>query len=84
MTIKRNTTRYIDLDGPDGNAFALMGLARSWLKQMERDPKPVMDEMKSGDYYNLVRVFEREFGEIVELRTNNEGLLEAMQANNDD
>ena len=55
----------IDLSGPDGNAFVLMGMASRWLKQMGTDPEPIIEEMKSGDYDNLVAVMEREFGDVV-------------------
>ncbi len=57
----------IDLTGPDGNANALMGQAQSFCKQLGRDPKPIIEEMKSGDYEHLVAVFDREFGEFVTL-----------------
>ena len=57
----------IDLTGPDGNAFVLMGYAQQYAKQLERDPKPILAEMQSGDYENLLAVFDREFGEFVTL-----------------
>lgn len=84
MAIKRPThnTRHIDLDGPDGNAHVLIGLARSWKKQMGEDPKDVTEEMMKGDYTNLVKVFDREFGNICDLITTNDDLLEAL--GNDD
>lgn len=55
----------IDLGGPDGNAFVLMGMASRWLEEMGKDPEPIIEEMKSGDYDNLVEVMEREFGDVV-------------------
>lgn len=55
----------IDLTGPDGNAFVLMGLASRWAKQLGRDPKPILQDMCSGDYAHLLEVLEREFGEYV-------------------
>ena len=57
----------IDLTGPDGNAFALLGLAQNILKQIGKDPKPIMNEMISGDYENLINVFDREFGDYIDL-----------------
>jgi hypothetical protein len=51
----------IDLAGPDGNAFALMGFARQWAKQLGRDPDPIIEEMMSGDYNNLLDVFDKNF-----------------------
>jgi len=55
----------VDLTGPDGNAFALMGMARKWAKQLGKDGKAIMAEMQSGDYEHLLAVLEREFGEYV-------------------
>ena len=58
----------IDLTGPDGNAFALMGYARNFAKQLGKDNEEVrvlINEMMSGDYENLLQVFDREFGEFV-------------------
>ena len=46
----------IDLTGPDGNAFALMAYARRFGKQLELDWKSIIEEMKSGDYENLIKV----------------------------
>lgn len=46
----------IDLTGPEGNAFALMGTVRRWAKQLGEDPQPTLDEMMSGDYDHLVDV----------------------------
>lgn len=57
----------IDLTGPDGNAFALLGYAKSLAKQLDLDFKPIKDEMVSGDYENLVSVFDKYFGEFVTL-----------------
>jgi hypothetical protein len=55
----------IDLTGPDGNAFALMGYAMRFAKQLGKDGKAITNEMMSGNYENLIEVFEREFGEFV-------------------
>ena len=57
----------IDLTGPDGNAFALMGYAKSLARQLNLDFKPIQAEMMSGDYENLISVFEKNFGEFVTL-----------------
>lgn len=60
-------TIEIDLTGPQGNAFYLLGAARKLAKQLDRDPEPILAEMQSSDYENLVAVFDREFGEFVTL-----------------
>ncbi len=57
----------IDLTGPQGNAFFLLGTASNFAKQLGIDSKPILDEMKSGDYENLVQVFDRHFGSFVTL-----------------
>ena len=55
----------VDLQGPDGNAFVLMGMAKSLARQLGRDGDAIVKEMMSGDYENLVSVFDREFGSLV-------------------
>tara|TARA_Y100000033_G_C2705173_1_gene90563 strand:+ start:304 stop:519 length:216 start_codon:yes stop_codon:yes gene_type:complete len=55
----------IDLTGPDGNAFALMAYAKRFGKQLELDWKSIIEEMKSGDYENLIKVFDKHFGDFV-------------------
>ena len=55
----------IDITGPDGNAFALMGHAKQFAKQLGIDSKPIIEKMMSGDYENLLEVFDNEFGDFV-------------------
>ena len=58
----------IDLTGPQGNAFYLLGTAKNFCKQLdmtEENTQAILDEMTSGDYENLIQVFDREFGSIV-------------------
>ena len=57
----------IDLTGPDGNAFALMGYANRLAKQLGYDSNMIIDKMKSGDYENLLKVFDQYFGKFVTL-----------------
>ena len=57
----------IDLTGPEGNAYGLIAYAIKFCKQLRKDSKPVIEEMKSGDYEHLVEVFDREFGSFVTL-----------------
>lgn len=64
---KRASKQYIeiDLNGPDGNAFALIGITMNVLKQLKRDSTErdkIRKEMMSGDYENLLQVMEREIG----------------------
>lgn len=55
----------IDLTGPEGNAFALIAHAGGLAKQLGLDGNQIIREMKSGDYENLVQVFDKYFGDYV-------------------
>ncbi len=76
--IRRKTERkpVINLDGPDGNAFALMAYAKRFAKDMGYvSDEAILNLMMDGDYTNLVRTFDKYFGEFVILETTNEELL---------
>jgi len=62
----------IDLSGPNGNAFVILGIASELCKQLNKqlgvtikDWDKIQTEMTSGDYDHLIEVFEREFGDYV-------------------
>jgi hypothetical protein len=55
----------IDLTGPQGNAFNLLGIATKLCKELDKDYESISEKMKSGDYDNLVKVFDDEFGDYV-------------------
>ena len=57
----------IDLTGPDGNAYVLMGYASNLSKQLNKDFKSIREDMESSDYEHLLEVFDREFGNFVTL-----------------
>lgn len=57
----------IDLTGPQGNAFFLLGTASKLAKQLGLDKKEIIEDMKSSDYEHLVEVFDKHFGEFVTL-----------------
>lgn len=57
----------IDLTGPEGNAFFLLGTASSLSKQLGLDSKKIQNEMMKGDYEDLVKTFDKHFGEFVTL-----------------
>lgn len=59
------STPVINLTGPQGNAFFLMGQAGQYARQLGLDSNAIINEMKSGDYENLVQVFDRYFGDYV-------------------
>lgn len=68
----------IDLTGEEGNAFALMSYAWGIGKQvgMERSEiEKVVFDMQQGDYTNLVKVFDANFGDLVLLLTNQNELV---------
>lgn len=65
--IKKQRKPQIDLSGPGGNAFALLGHAHSLCKQLGKDADAISKEMMAADYENLIQVFDREFGEYVDL-----------------
>ena len=67
--IKKKPSRGIEIDltGPDGNAFVLMGYATRLARELDMDAEPILNEMRSGDYENLISVFDREFGSVVTL-----------------
>tara|TARA_E500000331_G_scaffold303979_1_gene306754 strand:+ start:854 stop:1090 length:237 start_codon:yes stop_codon:yes gene_type:complete len=60
----------IDLTGPDGNAFVLLGLANNLCKQLRYDSlktERILREMRLTDYEGLLHTFDREFGTLVTL-----------------
>ena len=70
MTIKskpRNKKQFLDLTGPDGNAYAILGCAKNLSKQLSLDWESINKEMTSSDYENLIMVFEKHFGDYVDL-----------------
>jgi hypothetical protein len=74
-TVEKN---IINLDGPDGNANVLLGIASRLCSEVgyASDEKEIMlKRMMSGDYKNLVKTFDEYFGGYVMLETMNEELL---------
>lgn len=69
-TGRKGGKHSIDLSGPEGNAFVLLGYVQNLGKQLSWDSdriRAVQQEMQSGDYENLLSVFDREFGDYVDL-----------------
>jgi len=64
---KKETGIEIDLTGPDGNAFVLIGKAGNLAKQLGLDSKAIQAEMMQGNYEHLVNTFDKHFGEFVTL-----------------
>jgi hypothetical protein len=55
----------IDLTGPEGNAYCLMGYAKRFARQLNLDGTKIIEEMTSGDYENLLVTFDKYFGDYV-------------------
>lgn len=67
---KGPTPIEIDLSGPQGNAYYLLGLASNLCRQLRYDAmreERILDEMKLSDYEGLLYTFDREFGTLVTL-----------------
>ena len=70
MTIREKQAKseiVLDLTGPDGNAFALMGHAKFFASKHGLDAESIINEMTSGDYEDLVQTFDKHFGDFVVL-----------------
>ena len=63
--LPKNVPIVIDITGPEGNAFALMGYARRFASQLGLDSDRIIGQMVSGNYENLLQVFDENFGEYV-------------------
>lgn len=63
---KKNVGKQIiDLTGPGGNAFYLLGSAQVFCRELDLDYTEIKREMMGGDYENLVQVFDKYFGDFV-------------------
>ena len=62
--------QVIDLTGPEGNAFYLLGTAMNLCKQIgisSERTEEILDELKSSDYEHLVKTFDKYFGKLIDL-----------------
>jgi len=62
---KKERRIEIDLTGPQGNAYFILGTAKNLAKQLGKDVEDINKRMTSGDYENLLKVFEKEFSAYV-------------------
>lgn len=62
---KRKDMITIDLTGPSGNAFALLGFAAMWARELGLDESKIIEEMKESDYEHLISVLDKYFGHFV-------------------
>ena len=67
--LKKDTSKkhVIDLTGPQGNAFYLLGFAIKHCEDFGYDKDDMLDEMRSGDYEHLIKTFDEYFGCIIDL-----------------
>jgi len=66
ITSKKPSTKIeIDLTGPQGNAFVLLGIAKDLCHTLDLDWDYVYSEMTSSDYENLVQVMDHYFGDFI-------------------
>ena len=56
----------IDLNSPEGNAFALLGLVDKICKDNKIEGREdILEEMKSSDYENLIQTIDKYFGDSI-------------------
>lgn len=75
---EQNRDIVIDIDGPDGNAYFLIAAATKLARQCGMDEDGIVREMKSGDYYELLRKFNKYFP-FVSLETNNFEIINELE-----
>jgi hypothetical protein len=63
----------IDLASPEGNAYALVGVARHLAALTGQEAGAITGRMMHGTYDHLVAVFDEYFGEFIELKNNPKG-----------
>jgi hypothetical protein len=67
ITNKRpvKTKIEIDLTGPEGNAFVLLGIAKDLANKLNMDWNAIHKEMTSSDYEWLIQVMDYHFGDFI-------------------
>jgi hypothetical protein len=66
MTIRakrRSEKTVIDLTGPQGNAFCLLGIVRNSFRGSPELVEKICNEMTSGDYEHLIQTFDQYLGD---------------------
>ncbi len=62
--------QVIDLTGPQGNAFYLLGTAKrycGYADLSDERTEEILTELKSGDYEHLIKTFDKYFGSAIDL-----------------
>jgi hypothetical protein len=69
MTIKsikeKSSKIELDLTGPEGNAYVILGCAQKLAKQLNLNWEEINTKMTFSNYENLINVFEEYFGNYV-------------------
>lgn len=67
MALKKAPEFFIDLRGPDGNAFVLLAYAHQLANQLGMNAREITRDMMAGSYEELLETFETHFGHVVTL-----------------
>ena len=62
-----NQKRVIDISGPAGSVYNLLSVAHEYTSHLGLDWEKIKTEMKSSDYENLLKVFDKYFGKFCDL-----------------
>jgi hypothetical protein len=65
--VKRKNKITIDVSGPDGNAFVILGYAKNLANQLNLDYEAISKDMRSSNYDHLLKTFDRHFGHVVDI-----------------
>lgn len=71
----------LDLDGPSGNVFSIIGNAQSYGRQLGFSNEKVhgiTQDMMSSDYTHALKIFIEHFGEYVDIVTIDEQLYNSL------
>lgn len=69
----------INLDGPEGNVFYLMKVARRLAMRLGLNYTHISADMEESDYAHALKVFQKNFGEYVELESEFEYNLDEVE-----
>jgi len=61
----RKSKIEIDLQGPEGNAFSLLAIAKDLANKLDMDWNMIHNEMTSSDYEWLLQVMDYHFGDFI-------------------
>ena len=67
MIKKKRKKSYMEMDltGPEGNVYVLIGTAMNLARQFGYDDEMIKEQIMSGDYENADQTFDKHFGEHV-------------------